>query len=1008
MKGINAIIRQYGGTPESLLHFDSEGPALLPYATLTAARGSGDPDLAAVGGVYEWQDRPLLFLVDGSLLDGNERRLNRIRRLVAMRGDAPYLAVVTPGRLTVYHISLDADTAQARVAIDQAKDSRSIVIPHLANLRPQLSANQRWITDVILKLLSNSLDHLAGLGIIDEDAISLVGRALFVRFLADRELLPRKISDRSVAGAASLFDDPASAVAVSAWLDETFNGDFLPLTATVIDSLPNKAFNILGNILRRAPDNQLALEWQEKWEMLDFAHIPVGVLSQAYERYLSQHEPEMQRTEGGYYTPRHIADLMVRATFAALGREGETHAARVLDPAAGAGVFLLTAFRQLVGARWSQDKRRPDTKTLREILYKQITGFDINESALRFAALGLYLMSIELDPHPEPLKKLRFKNLRPAVLRKLGERERGVRSRDLGSLGDEVGSEHDGAYDLVIGNPPWATSTQLSNWSSLQDRIGRIARTRLQDEMASAPLPNEVLDLPFVWRAMEWARPGGQIAFALHARILFLRGEGMSEARNALLGALDVTGIVNGAELRATRVWPGVTAPFCLLFARNAVPSAGSGFRFLSPSLEGGLNSSGAWRIDAANAEIVNSDEARRRPELLKILFRGTRLDLELYDRIAAKNYPSLKQYWVDQFGLLRGRPRYTGNGYQRLRESSRISKGGDGKPGQVADHLHNIPELSNSVEQGILIDTSALDTFNESRVHRGRPRELFRGPLLLVGESPPVQYGRIRTSVAPHDVVFTQSYHGYSTRTHEYGDELARYLALIIGSKIALWHALITSGRFGFEREVVEKFVIDELPIPPFEKLSKADRAAAASLFDALVEKDDEAAWQRVDRWADSLFGLTSDDGETIADTLDYRLPFAANRKIGQKTVGASQFTAFKTKLETELFPWAQRFNQSFTVDIVPSPHISPWHFVRLAGAESREMIKVNDIWMRAVRVADELSATEIIYVDEEGGGLVIGRLNQARYWTRSQAKLVARRVIWDHIDFLSGKRTK
>ena len=74
---------------------------------------------------------------------------------------------------------------------------------------------------------------------------------------------------------------------------------------------------------------------------------------------------------------------------------------------------------------------------LRRILYKQVVGFDINETALRFAALGLYLLSIELDPNPRPVDKLRFENLRGTVLH-------GVKGVDemegtaLGSLGPLV------------------------------------------------------------------------------------------------------------------------------------------------------------------------------------------------------------------------------------------------------------------------------------------------------------------------------------------------------------------------------------------------------------------------------------------------------------------------------------------------------------------------------------------------------------------------------------------
>src|SRR3546814_1170470 len=116
-----------------------------------------------------------------------------------------------------------------------------------------------------------------------------------------------------------------------------------------------------------------------------------------------------------YTTLFRSADLLVRASFRALERDGASADARILDPAAGAGVFLLTAFRELVAARWRADGQRPDTQRLRGILYDQITGFDINEAALRFAALALYLISIELDPDPQPVDKLRFEEDRGKV-----------------------------------------------------------------------------------------------------------------------------------------------------------------------------------------------------------------------------------------------------------------------------------------------------------------------------------------------------------------------------------------------------------------------------------------------------------------------------------------------------------------------------------------------------------------------------------------------------------------
>jgi len=495
VKPIDQTIERYGADLAAFRSFDPDGPDLLPYATLVAAR-KADPALAALAGVYEWQSSPLVFLADGDSLS-DDASFGQLRRRLAMRGDAPYLGIVRPGQLTIHRVSLDNNPREQTVV--PTESFQRSVFPILGNRRPEAASNSRqWITNVLLKLLEKSIGVLTtDCGIAEGDAISLVGRALFTRFLGDRNLLRGSLIPDGSGESATLFDNRDRAQATSRWLDVTFNGDLLPLNDKIFESLPEKALWTLGNILRRAEDGQFSLKWEEEWANLDFAHIPVGVLSQAYENYLRNYSPKKQRKEGIYYTPRIIANMMVGAAFHALRRDGNAHEARILDPASGAGIFLITAFRQLVAERWRHDQKRPETKTLREILYRQITGFDINESAQRFAALGLYLMSIELDPDPHPVQKLQFKKLRGRVLHKFGEDDSTSPSLSLGSLGSEVGKKHVGRYDLVIGNPPWASGTGLPDWQQVKACVARIAHARCPQ--SSLPkLPNEVLDLPFV------------------------------------------------------------------------------------------------------------------------------------------------------------------------------------------------------------------------------------------------------------------------------------------------------------------------------------------------------------------------------------------------------------------------------------------------------------------------------------------------------------------------------
>lgn len=922
---------------------------------------------------------------------------------MALRGDAPYLGVFRPGHLTIHRVALDADGQDASRLHDLPSNEKQATFAYLANSRPE-AAQRKWLSQVVLNLLQETISDLKQYEMTDHDAISLAGRALFVRFLGDRNLLP------SAQGLVSgLFDDAARAERASRWLDDTFDGAFLPLSDGLFGRLPEAALHTLGNILRRAdPGGQLYLGWQEKWDYLDFAHIPVGVLSEAYEHYMREHNPDQQRRKGSYYTPRAIADLMVRGAFLALRREGVAHQAKVLDPAAGAGVFLVSAFRQLVAERWLHDNKRPDTQTLREILYGQIVGFDINEAALLFAALGLYLISIELDPKPEPVEKLRFeKNLRGIVLHALGNGA----PQDLGSLGKKVSAKHVGHYDLVVGNPPWASATKLPDWSEVVDIVAHIAGERLPQGTAPPLLPNEGLDLPFVWRAMEWGKSGGQIAFALHGRLLFQRVDGMAQARSALFRALDVSGVLNGAELRQTAVWPEISAPFCLLFARNQLPPPGSAFRFVSPHVEDGLNGAGAMRVDAANAEWVTPSQVAERPEILKILFRGSTLDLEVFDRMAARELIPLEQYWREQFGKYKGRARQAGNGYQKLRPSSRVRKRGDGQPGVPADYLADLPELTAQAMEGLLVDAVKLGTFTQKRIHDPRPRSLFQNPLLIVHQSPPSGTGRIRLSVSDADMVFNETYYGYSAHKHSHGALLVRYLALLVGSKPAFWYTLMTSGKFGVERDVVEKSIIDNIPVRPFESLAPDALGRINPLFDALVRQDSPENWAAVDAWAATLYGLREQDLQVIDDTLRFNLPFARNKKAAQALPTRDEVMAFCDALENALKSWAEREGSTVQAQPVGFGGRSPWRVVRVCSVATSngqdQQLSIED-WAEVLRIADSLAATEVIHPDPATNCLWVARLNQARYWSHSQARLVARRVVWEHLDTLFGSNAE
>ena len=252
------------------------------------------------------------------------------------------------------------------------------------------------------------------------------------------------------------------------WLDRTFNGDFLPLrgggSIDFFSTLADDAFSHLTAILRNdepAASNTSA-DWTCDGRTSTSPTCQSGLLSQVYGGVSWRWDLHAKSTSV-HYTPRRIANYVVEEAFGGLPNAEK---ARVLDPACGAGVFLVLAFRRLYRAALEIDRRSPRHQGHPADLEGQLTGFDVSESALRLAALSLYLTAIELDPEPVPPSKLGFKALRDKVLfnwrrRKVtggnGEPADPDAGPVIGSLGEHVGGEHRGAYQVVLCNPPWTS-----------------------------------------------------------------------------------------------------------------------------------------------------------------------------------------------------------------------------------------------------------------------------------------------------------------------------------------------------------------------------------------------------------------------------------------------------------------------------------------------------------------------------------------------------------------------
>ncbi len=767
--------RRYGCPP--LITLDGQpGPAQLSYLDLLRARRAAKSKARILPeAVAEFQGRPLLYLVDGSARSPEWLQIQDLQKLLANRGEHACIALVQPGQMTIYPVSFDpAQVSGTAPEIITVADPRSPLFFQslTSNIHSivGIPAEADYVFDKIHALLKGASAQLTGphgYPLKPLEVLSTTGRALFFRFLHDRDIVRiRDLADIcpqvKTGDLLDVFSDAAKAAATSAWLDETFNGDLLPLVNGVnpqtspaerrkaylafYESAGNatggRVFAHLEAILRGWDSaGSSHFQYTINWNDLDFAHIPVGVLSQVYETFSHQWDMPHAVETSVHYTPRKIAQLVVAESLAGVKQPAEAH---VLDAACGAGVFLVIALRELVRYRWIADNRRPSKETIYKILYGQLSGFDVSEHALRLAALGLYITAIELNSiHRPPSLHRAPEPLQGTVLHNVDDpsaHSEGRRRFVAGSLGPKPRPEFDGRFDVVFGNPPWtplspqgaddeekkADRVRIKELNKQFTAVGRsvLAGRQLNELAKSYRNPNNAPDIPFVWRAMQWAKRGGILGFTLDARLILMQSHTYRAALESLIQACTVTGILNGSSLEKTAVWPGMDKPFMALFARNETPPLAHSFYFATPVRETVLSNRGEFRLDYTAGQTVSVADVLQYPWLLKTLAVGTSLDFEVVAKLE-------RSFEGNTVGKTWTTPFFSGRGFSL---NPRPIK----RP--ASEWLLNLPVFEVPENSSLPLFRSLKsfkEVHGENAPYQTCGKEIYQAPLLLIPQTP-------------------------------------------------------------------------------------------------------------------------------------------------------------------------------------------------------------------------------------------------------------------------------
>jgi hypothetical protein len=656
-----------------------------------------------------------------------------------------------------------------------------------------------------------------------------IGRCIFTWYLLDRELAQPFLPEDLPPDLSQMFASTEGAFRLFAWLRATFNGDLFPMDDPGAEREHLTSAH-LGLIRDFVEGRSLIPERKGQGRLFRFRFnaIPVDLISSIYQQFARSSAADEANAQGLHYTPVELVHLTLDPIFEQLPA-----GARIVDPACGSGAFLVEAFRRLV---WrASGGKAASRQIVRDILYGQLFGVDINGSALGIAAFSLYLAALELDEDPiQDLVDLKFDHL---IGRTLFEAD---------SLADDLPRElTDAPFDAVVGNPPW---TFVSHEGALPKRVKDI------DETAR---PRRSPDWAFLNLAVRLAGDDGKVGMVMKATPFFSKDPHAIAARSGLLPRLAPVALINLSYLRREDLFPDATGPALLFLARCALSASKERLLVGSIPWTPDFRRTGVFHVGPGEIRSIPLERVLTIPPFLKAATFGTVRDGWLVERLER------------EFATL-------GNALDRIGIGSRTHRGqgfkvkGAGQTESPKDYF-DLEVVTPKNFTAFRLQRE-LDAFTHATLHRTRRRAIFKGPLLLcskVGSEAGAQRGRYSAAVTETDLLYTQGFFGIS-----FADADKRYAYLLSGilnSSLTAFQFALGGPTWGLERPTVEPHDLLSLRVPHFSHLDDTQiEAVIAAERAAAAEPDRPDLVAALDHAVFDLYDLEPEERVLAADGVD------------------------------------------------------------------------------------------------------------------------------------------
>ncbi len=677
---------------------------------------------------------------------------------------------------------------------------------------------------------------------------SFLGRLIFTCYLIDRGIIIlddyNLLSELKIKSLLELFElNSKSEIRkclniLFSSLKEDFNGSmFEDDFQSELSMLKNSDFILLRKFLQgqETDSSQMVLGF---WAY-DFSIIPVETISAIYEALLGIENPEDKRSKGAFYTPRHLAEMVVDEAVSNL-QTSTLLDKSFLDPSCGSGIFLVTLFNRMADEWYQNNKSLDDkikikelTKLLRENLY----GIDINPTACRITCFSLYVAFLD-QFEPRYLHKLQNNNgkILPKLLAYADQQWQNI---DDASIFQGNFFQHDlpihSSFDVIIGNPPWPGRTSkpdkiLIQWLEDEEHNPLLRDPEISKQKTyrkSIFYPSDQVAHAFMWKVLLHLKKSGNCCMLLPSEVLLNKTDIFQKE---WFKRSTVYKIIQLADYRRLLFEKAIRPCFITRFNSNRPDINVHEIDYVVPKYLGQDPVVGKIPVAPDDCitiflkELIDSAEKKTASALWKSRYSGTPRDWRLIHYL--QNLPTLDQ--------LAGKPKSDkswkkGKGFQIWYKAGyelNPSTYGDPKPipGKLNDLFIEATDqnakfiilsndcitLQNKLETTRYKDPKLSDSKRHASLkgfRRSPDKCIFAPPLVLINK------GFTRFLFADFFVFYQDSVTGISGPTED--KDLLMFFSVYAQSRLASYFQYHTSGSWGIERTEVKLHELLRLPFP-------------------------------------------------------------------------------------------------------------------------------------------------------------------------------------------------